>query len=171
MKRILTLCLLISVLCHLSSLAATNVFLDVTGTELSRRINVIPTLESDVDFLKSTTNVTLSAGVADVFFGAQVISAAFTNANFTLTDLSAYVGTNVARVTLQFYGNAATTVSLRTYGDTNTVDDTSMNSVAIASGSTADMTVNTDSSGRVDVKATANTSMRLICFMRRHVFN
>ena len=150
----------------LSATAVTNVYLNISDNELLRRIAVITNLER----IASATNVTYSAGPADIGFVSQTISEAFTNANFTMTDLSAYVGTNVARVTLQFYAIASSTVSIRTYGDTNTVDDTSMNSVAIYQGQTADMTVNTDSAGRIDVKATANTSMRLICFLRRHVF-
>lgn len=154
----------------ISASAVTNVYLNITDAELIRRITVITNIESTVAVLDSATNVTFSAGLADIGFVNQMISSAFTNAAYAAVDLSAYVGTNVARVTLQFKGLAASTVSIRTYGDTNTVDDTSMNSVAIASGSTADMSVNTDSSGRIDVKATANTSMTLVCFIRRHVF-
>ena len=155
--------------------AGTNEYIQaLTGEETDRRLNLVTNIQQSVSNLQKTasftTNVTYSGSLADVGFPNQIISAGFTNASFTLTDLSAYVGTNVALVTLQFYGIAATTVSLRTYGDTNTVDDTSMNSVVIAAGSTADMTVDTDSSGRIDVKATANTSVRLICFIRRHVF-
>lgn len=138
----------------------------LTGPVIEQRLSAVTNIQKSVSNLVATG----SAGLADIGFVNQTISAAFTNANFTLTDLSSYVGTNVARVTLQFYGIAATTVSLRTYGDTNTVDDTSMNSVAIAAGSTADMTVNTDSAGRIDIKATGNTKLSLIGFIRRHVF-
>jgi len=174
MKKITVLCLLprhvvccalilgLSVLCPLSSVrAGTNDYQSVfTGEEADRLLGVASNLP----------NTVLSAGLADIGFVNQVVSSSFTNAAYAPVNLSAYIGTNVARVTLQFKGLAATTVSLRPYGDTNTVDDTSMNSVAIAAGSTADMTVNTDTNGVVDVKATANTSMTLIAFIRRHVF-
>jgi hypothetical protein len=157
-----------------SAIAETNVYLNISDEELIRRINAITNLEQSVSnnsaSITATTNTALSAGPADIGFVNQTISAGFTNANFTVTDLSAYAGTNVAMVTLQFKGIAAATVSLRTAGDTNTVDDTSINSVAIAAGSTANMTCLTDASGCVEVKATGNTSMTLIAFIRRHVF-
>lgn len=112
----------------------------------------------------------LGAGLADIGFTNVVISSAFTNAAYAVADLSGTVGSNVALVTLQFKGLASTTVSLRTYGDTNTVDDSSINSAAIASGSTANMTVLTDTNGCVDVRDTGNTSMNLLWFIRRHDF-
>ncbi len=145
--------------------AGTNDYISAfTGEETDRRLGVI------TDFTNNARTVVYSGGLADVGFVNVVISPAFTNANFTTNNLSAYVGTNVAMVTIQFKGIAASTVSLRTAGNTNTVDDTSINSVAIAAGSTANMTCLTDPSGCVEVKATANTSMTLIAFIRRHVF-
>jgi len=120
----------------------------------------------------ASTNLAFSAASMNrrldvLVFTNKLISSAFTNANFTATDLSPYVGTNEAVVMLQFKGLAATTVSLRTYGDTNTVDATSMNGVVIGSGDTACMIVNTDTAGVVDIKATANTSMSLVWFLRK----
>jgi hypothetical protein len=173
-------CLIIS-LCALccTGRAGTNDYISTfTGEETDRRLGVVIDTELIVSnlniavagFTNNTKTAVYSGGLADVGFINAVISAAFTNANFITNNLSAYVGTNVALVTLQFKGIAASTVSLRTAGDTNTVDDTSINSVAIAAGSTANMTCLTDSAGCVEVKATGNTSMTLINFIRRHVF-
>jgi len=166
-------CLIIS-LCALccASRAGTNEYIStLTGEETDRRLGVVTNTEAVVEAITNNLKTAvLSSGLADIGFVNQTISSAFTNAAYAPVDLSADVGTNVARVTMQFKGLAATTVSIRTYGDTNTVDDTSMNSVVIAAGATANMSVNTDSSGRIDVKATANTSMTLVAFIRRHVF-
>jgi hypothetical protein len=152
----------------------TNLYLNVSDAEFVRRVNVITNLEASVSnntaVIASITNTAYSAGPADVWFGSQVISEAFTNAAYAQSDLSAYVGTNVALVGLQFRGLTNTTVCLRTYGDTNAVDNSSMNHVAISAGATANMSCLTDAAGCVDVLATNNTSMTLIYFMRRHDF-
>jgi hypothetical protein len=182
--RPLTLGILILATCHLPPAtcgAATNVYLEITGAELNRRLGVVtnlevrlPPVEASVTNLEaSVTNLktaVLSAGLADIGFVNQTISAAFTNANFGTFDLSPYVGTNEALVVLRVLAIAASTVSIRTPGDTNNVDATSMNGVAIGAGETAAMIVKTGPTGLIDVKATANTALSLTAFIRRHVF-
>jgi len=175
--RPLTLGILILATCHLPPAtcgAATNVYLEITGAELNRRLGVVtnlevrlPPVEASVTNLKTAV---LSAGLADIGFVNQTISAAFTNANFGTFDLSPYVGTNEALVVLRVLAIAASTVSIRTPGDTNNVDATSMNGVAIGAGETAAMIVKTGPTGLIDVKATANTALSLTAFIRRHVF-
>ena len=153
--------LLSMILLTLSAEASTNVYLNITGAELNRRMGVVTNLETAV----------LSAGLADIGFVDEVISASFTNANFGTFDLSPYVGANEALVVMRVEAIAASTVSIRTNGDTNNVDLTSMNGVVIGAGETAMMVVKTDSDGLIDVKATANTALRLVAFIRRHVFD
>jgi hypothetical protein len=174
-KTAFIICLLSSVFCPLSSRSATNVFLDVTGAVLNERIAQIPlntaAIASNTAAIASITNTAYSAGLADVGFVDQEISAAFTNANFATFDLSPYVGTNAALVVLRVQAIAASTVSIRTNGDTNNVDTTTMNGAVIGAGETATMIVKTDSAGLIDVKASGNTAMRLVAFIRRHVFD
>lgn len=176
---------ILALLTAISIRAETNVYLNVSDAELIRRIGVITNLEARLPPVEGAaatnsaahgalvTNLqtaVYSAGLADIGFVTNQISAGFTNANFASVDLAPYVGTNQALVLMRFQAVAASTVSVRVPGDTNTVDDTSMNSVAIAAGSSAYMICDTSTNGVVEVKATANTSMNLIAFIRRHVF-
>lgn len=181
-KPIITL--ILTACCGLASAQGTNtVSLTISAETLEQRVNNITNLQLQVsnavaavsnaqlNVSNAVENITqIASATAQIYFTNALVSAGFTNANFAEIDLSPYTGSNQVIALMRFQAVAASTVSVRVPGDTNTVDDTSMNSVAIAAGSSAYMICDTSTNGTVEVKATANTIMNMVAFIRRHVF-
>jgi len=91
-----------------------------------------------------------------------LVRANFTNANYSPINLSSNLNsTRRYLVSFVFKALSNTTVSIRTYGETNAVASNSMNCVYIPQGQMAEMICNTDTNATVDVKATGATSMRI----------
>lgn len=154
--------------------ADTNVYLNVSDTEFIRRIGAVTNLETQVgslqSFAENAVTEVLSAGLADIGFPNATVAAAFTETTPTDIDLSAHVGANRALVLIKALANSASTVLLRTNGETADVDATSATGAALSAGQIAYMVLCTDENGIIEADVTASTDFILIAFIRQHVF-
>ena len=161
--------------------ARADTFLDVTGPELNRRINVIPQLEESVDNLTTWLgNSEFSGGLADIGFLNALISTNFSSLNFTneasLIDLSPYIGVDKAVVFIKASAaaNGNHSIFLKPADEPLNIADyyggAGVSAAPSSGGNTVlYLIVPTDSLGRILARVSGLTwRIELIAFIRRH---